>query len=137
MSLSASVSTACLCPLNSDKGEKITNLGWFKDSVQGDLQSFFEKLKIGKIQKEYIFSFILPKLTPEEMKLVANKDPSHFQSYTVFGDGRDPDVTDQEMNLSESKSKFVYEFCFRDSHLLNVEKFIQYMEASTCMNSDC
>ena len=103
------------------KGKKVNDIGWFKESVHDDLQSLFEKLKVGINQNEYIYSFTLPKLTPEEMKLIATKDLAYLQTYTVFGDGRNPDVSDQDMNLSESKSKFIYKLCLRDSYSLSLD----------------
>ena len=63
---------------------------------------------------------MLPKLTSKELKLIANKDQGHLKTYSVFGDGRNPDVNEDDMNLSESKSKFVYQLCLRDSYILNL-----------------
>ena len=80
------------------KGEKNE-----KDSVNDDLESLFEDLRLGKEPDEFANTYFLPKLTEEEMELVEKKDTTYLE--TFYWD--DPDVSEAEMLLSESDSKFV------------------------------
>ena len=86
------------------KGEKIR-----KDSVNDDLESFFEDLQLGNETDEFVQNYYFPKLTKEEMELVARKDISYLGTF----DSLNPDVPEAEMKLSESDSKFVYGWCRR------------------------
>ena len=82
------------------KGEKFE-----KDSVNDDLESLFEDLRLGKEPDEkVVWTYFLPKLTEEEMELVETKDPNYLQT---FSNGDYADVEEAEMMLSESDSKFV------------------------------
>ena len=74
-----------------------------KDSVNDDLESLFEDLRLGKEPDEHVMTYFLPKLTEEEMELVDKKDTIYLQ--TLWRS--DPDVEEAEMLLSESDSKFV------------------------------
>ena len=78
-------------------------------SITDDLQSLFEDLRLGKERAEWIhglifFTYFLPKLTDEEMRLVDRKDTSYFETFSFA----DPDVDEAEMKLSESDSKFLH-----------------------------
>ena len=75
-----------------------------KDSVNEDLESFFEDLRLGKDPVKYAETYSLPKLAKEEMKLVERKDISYLKTFQWL----DPDVGEIEMKLSESDSKFVF-----------------------------
>jgi len=81
------------------KGEK----DW-KDSVNDDLESLFENIRLGKEPDEGVGTYFLPKLTEEELELVERRDTSYLQSFWED----DPDVDETEMMLSESDSKYVY-----------------------------
>ena len=83
------------------KGED--GLGLRKDSVNDDLESLFEDLRLGKEPNERVYTYFLPKLTEEEMELVEQKDTNYLQTFYE----EDPDVSEAEMLLSESDSKFV------------------------------
>ena len=74
-----------------------------EDSVNDDLESFFEDLRLGKEPDDEVWTYFLPKLTEEELELVERKDASYLHAF--FED--DPDVEEAEMKLSESDSKFV------------------------------
>ena len=80
-----------------------------KDSVNDDIESLFEDIRLGKERAEWIhglifFTYFLPKLTDEEMRLVDRKDTSYFETFSFA----DPDVDEAEMKLSESDSKFLH-----------------------------
>ena len=102
------------------KGEIKSNDSQFswEESVQDDLESFFEKLKIGKEEREDIATYFLPKLTNEEMELVEMKDEEHLQEYVWHFIERPVDVDAEELENSESDSKYVRAKCVRYTFLL-------------------
>ena len=79
------------------KGEKDE-----KDSVNDDLESFFEDLRLGIKPNEIVPTYYFPKLTTKEMELVDRQDQSYLRTF----DSANPDVSEAEMKLSESDSKF-------------------------------
>ena len=81
------------------KGEKDE-----KDSVNDDLESLFENIRLGKEPDEHVNTYFLPKLTEEELELIERRDTSYFHTFTVSWN---PDVDKFEMMLSESESKYV------------------------------
>ena len=93
------------------KGEKKE-----KDSVNDDLESLFEDLRLGKEPDEKeVWTYFLPKLTEEEMELVETKDPNYLQT---FSNGDYADVEEAEMKLSESDSKFVEGYARRTTYTI-------------------
>ena len=89
-----------------------------EESVQDDLETFFEKLKIGKEEREDIATYFLPKLTHEEMELVEMKDQEHLHEYVWHFVERPVDVDAEEFEKSESDSKYVRAKCVRYTFLL-------------------
>ena len=81
------------------KGEKR-----LKDSVNDDLESLFENIRVGKEPDEFVVTYFLPKLTEEELELVERRDTSYFQTFRL---GNVADVGKTAMMLSESDSKYV------------------------------
>ena len=77
-----------------------------KDSVNDDLESLFEDLRLGKEPDEENYTYFLPKLTKEEMVLVDKRDPSYLDTFSF--PSNHIDVPEAEIRLSESKSKFLY-----------------------------
>jgi len=83
-----------------------------KASVNDDLESSFDNLRLGKEPDEQNWTYFLPKLTQEELDLVENRDSSYLETFfydlggPLSGDSC-PDVPESEMRLSESKSKFI------------------------------
>ena len=75
-----------------------------KDSVNDDLESFFEDLRLGTKPNEIVPTYYFPKLTTKEMELVDRQDQSYLKTF----DSANPDVPEAEMKLSESDSKFVH-----------------------------
>ena len=80
------------------KGEKDE-----KDSVNDDLESLFENIRLGKEPNEWVYTYFLPKLTEEELELVERRDTTYLQTFQWSN----PDVDETEMMLSESDSKYV------------------------------
>ena len=93
-----------------------------KDSVNDDLESFFEDLRLGKEPDEQVRTYFLPKLTAEEMKLVEQKDTNYLQTFYEGYWGRNPDVPEAEMLLSESDSKFLYGEGYRETFTIYLRK---------------
>ena len=86
-----------------------------KDSVNDDLESLFENIRLGKEPDEYVWTYFLPKLTEEELKLVERRDTSYLQT---FLHSVNADVNETEMMLSESDSKYIYEFSYRRTFII-------------------
>ena len=115
-------------------GDMFTN-----KSVNDDLESFYKDIKFKCFRKactnryghQYLVqSYILPKLTKKELKLVEVKDKDYmmtFQNTAWRPDVRnheDPDVDEAEMKLSNSKSKFVMVECDRWTFIINMKDHI-------------
>ena len=82
-----------------------------KDSVNDDLESLFENIRLGKEPDKmqwYNRTYFLPKLTEKELELVKRRDTSYLRTFHDFGVYEfNPDVDETEMMLSESDSKYV------------------------------
>ena len=52
-----------------------------EDSVNDDLESFLEDLRLGKETDDEVWTYFLPKLTEEELELVERKDASYLQAF--------------------------------------------------------
>ena len=91
------------------KGEKSQ-----KDSVNDDLESLFENIRLGKEPDEKVETYFLPKLTEEELELVERRDQSYLQSLWYSN----PDVDDNKMLLSESDSKYVKGLSLRKTFVI-------------------
>ena len=83
----------------------------YKDSVNDDLESFFQDLQLGKNISLFNITYFLPKLTKEELILVETKDEKYRKTFSL----NLIDVDETKMMMSESKSKFVAGFCLRDT----------------------
>ena len=81
-----------------------------EDSVNDDLESLIEDLRLGKEPDEKVDTYFVPKLTVEELKMVQRKDRTYFET---FLESLNPDVDEAEMKLSDSDSKFVEGWCGR------------------------
>ena len=85
-----------------------------KDSVNDDLESLFENIRLGKEPNQSVLTYFLPKLTKEELELVEKGNPSYLQTFSQPY----PDVPETEMMLSESDSKYVYAWCRRQTFII-------------------
>ena len=50
-----------------------------------------------EIEEEAVHSFLTPKLTNEELKLVERENQEHLNTYFYHCAGRNPDVSAEEM----------------------------------------
>jgi len=92
-------------------------------SINDDLEMFLTNLLNSKeIKEERVWSFFMPKLTEEELKLVENKNEDHLNSYYEHYLERNPDVDPEEMKKSDSSSKYVHGCCRRWTFPLTLEK---------------
>ena len=80
------------------------------ESVNDDLDSLFENIRLGKAQNEKFRTYFFPKLTKEELKLVERKDEIFMETFETK---MHADVDKVEMAASESNSKFVWVDCKR------------------------
>ena len=83
-------------------------------SVNDDLESFLENIRLGKEPNEEVATYFLPKLTEEELELVEKRDKSYLHTFSY----PNPDVEEAEMMLSESDSKYVHGCSMRRSFIL-------------------
>ena len=105
-------------PLSNHVGEKLP-----RDSVHDDLELFFEEVQLGKKINHSVCTYFLPKLTAKEKKLVAQKDLKYMKNFVR---GHDADVTEEEMKLSESDSKFVLAWCRRKTFSIELSLLQRY-----------
>ena len=108
----------------ASKGKLENDADWRaeKNSVNDDLENFFNNLQNSKERKiEGITSFFTPKLTKKELKLVELKKEDHLSTYSYHYVGQNHDVSPDEMEKSDSKSKYVLVRCNRVSFRLTLE----------------
>ena len=107
------------------KGELKKDKDWerYEGSINDDLEGFIINLQGQKEVKneEEVHSFFLPKLTHEELKLVREGNEEHLKTLFDHKIGRNPDVNVEEMNQSDSKSKYVHARCYRWTIPLNID----------------
>ena len=75
--------------------------------------------------KLYVGSFFLPKLPREELKLIKAKDENYLNTYLVYHafDGEDPDVDEEEMKKSNSKDRYIFCECKRETIKLSLDSY--------------
>ena len=92
------------------KGEE----GVRHDSVNDDLESLFENIRLGKEVNKRTSTQFLPKLTEEELELVERKDTSYLQTFS-WGN---PYVDETEMMLSKSDANYVLGISKRETYII-------------------
>ena len=82
-------------------------------SVNDDIETIFMNLQNGeKIENKEVCSFLLPKLSEEESKLVEKRDEKYMETYLYhYRFENAVDVDGQEMKRSESQDKYVKFHC--------------------------
>ena len=100
-----------------------------KESANEDLESFFGRLQHGvHIHEEEQVTYFLPKLSEIEVKLLEEENEEYLKSFGWYYRGEHPDVDEDEMEKSESKSKFVRALCVR--HTFELSPPVPYMKKS-------
>ena len=99
-----------------------------KQSVNDDLNSFFDDLRLDKNPKSWAHTYFLPKLTDEEMNLIEDKDPIFCRTF-MYGDAAD--VDEAEMKLSESNSKFLRATGGRQTEIIENNDYQNDSESDT------
>ena len=75
-----------------------------KESVNDDIESLFENIRLGKKPHKMARTYFLPKLTEKELELVDRRDTSYLET---FWHSWKIDMDETEMKLSESNSRYV------------------------------
>ena len=91
-----------------------------KESINDDIGSVFESLRLGEKPEPLARPYFLPKLTQRELELIETKDEDYFQTFFRF---KNPDVDEKEMKLSESNSKYVEVVCWRRTNTVENPSF--------------
>ena len=88
-----------------------------KESVNGDLELFFGDIRLGNRPRRVLgiaVTNFLPKLTEAELDLVERKDGNFMKTFSFIP----VDVDKAEMDASESNSKFLRGYCWRNTFAL-------------------
>ena len=94
-----------------------------KGSIYDDIESFFTKIQNQEEVKEEVkWSFFMPKLSSEELKLVEQNDREYLLTYFWEKMENHADVNTEEMKKSDSNDKFVHAKCCRHTILLSLDK---------------
>ena len=102
--------------MSDDKGDK--------ESANEDLESFLNRLRTEEhVKEEECVSYFLPKLSEHEVNLLEKSDEKYLKTFGWYYKGEDPDVDDDEMSKSESKSKFIRSLCVRYTFELTAPDF--------------
>ena len=86
-----------------------------KQSVNDDLESFFDDIRQKKVRTGSSWTYFLPKLTKEELNLVERQNNNFMQTFLL---GMRANVDKAEMEASESDSKFVRGMGWRQTFIL-------------------
>ena len=89
------------------------NWWFYEGSINDDLESFLFNLQNKNEIKEDVLSFFTPKLTNEELRLVQEGNVEHLKTYNYHFLGLNHDIDVEEMEKSDSKSKYVHGWCRR------------------------
>ena len=95
-------------------------------SVGEDLETFIERIKNGKINKDTIpkdeekkWTFLLCLLDEEERKKIERKDYDFMKTFWEHYYGGEADVPEAEWKASESNSKFSNWVCRRSTYFID------------------
>ena len=85
-----------------------------EDSVNDDLESLFENIRLEKELDERVVTYFLPKLTEEQLELVERRDTNYFKTFAWAN----LDVSQTQMMLSESDTKYVRGWSWRRTFVI-------------------
>ena len=102
--------------ITNEKKEEycLGNISSLQESINDDLESFFQDLENGHKPRDDVYLYYLPKLSGEEMQLAERKDPNFNETLWV----PEKNVGEAEMRRSESSSKFVKGWCNRKTFII-------------------
>ena len=89
-----------------------------KESVNDNLELFFEDIRLGNRPGRVLgidVTNFLPKLTEEELDLVERKDGNFMKTFSFIPVDVDKAEMDASMDASESNSKFIRGYCWRNT----------------------
>ena len=106
------------------------------ESVNDDLDLFVTELQLSIVNFGDIHSYYLPKLSEKEHKLLELKDDNFLKTLLHI----DPDVDEETMKRSESKSKFVKSRCRRKTFMItkrtttetSYQRYLRQMSEDDC-----
>ena len=94
----------------------------YKASINEDLESYINHLQeissLEEVKQHDVWSFFLPKLTEEELKLVEEKDRKQMMTYSWE---LNADVDKVEMKESDSNDKYLHGRCLRQTSILKID----------------
>ena len=111
------------------------------ESVNDDLGILLDEIQLGQVKASSVHTFCFRKLTDAEMRLLVLSDEDYLQSFIfsrpylnyLFGESNileRVDVNKEEMELSESKSKFVRVNCKRYTDVIQNRPINGYFKRS-------
>ena len=93
------------------------------ESVNDDLEKFFEKIRLGKQTNNDAYFYFFPRLSEDEMELLERKDEKFMKTFSMK---MNADVAEAEMKASESNSKYVFALGHRTSFTIKNSTKIQF-----------
>ena len=91
-------------------GRYVGDTSRYEESVNDDLELYFNDLQLGREPTSWNWTYFLPELTQDELKLVEEKNKDYFETFVW---SMNPDVDEDEMKSSTSTSKYVSGYCRR------------------------
>ena len=88
-------------------------------SVNDDLESLFQRIRLGKRPVRMVYTHFLPKLSEKEMVLVERRDPTYLRTFLCL---RNPYVKETDMIFPESDSRYVAGISRRRTFGITIKK---------------
>ena len=110
------------------QGGKVIGWNLVEKSIGDDLEDFLERIKNKKVQKEEtgpdgygVETFHLAMLTPNEKRKLEIQDQQYKGTFLDGFGGLNPDVPKEEMDKSDSTSKYALSDCRRNTFIISSE----------------
>ena len=107
------------------EGGKVIGRDYMEKSIGDDLEDFLERIKNKTVQKEEtgpdgygVWTFHLAMLTPNEKRKLEIQDQQYKKTFLL---SNNPDVPKEEMDKSDSTSKYALSYCRRNTFILSPE----------------
>ena len=112
----------------SKQGDHMLMWAHTGESINDDLDSLFYRFqKQEEIENEIVTSFIMPKLTTEELKLVEEYDPEHIKTFRWEELAYVVEAGPEAMKKSDSKDKYLQCLCKRRTMQLTLETNLRFL----------